>query len=225
MNSKDWEKMRLLSNWKYCPGFCQEMKARKYSITTAGLHTEICTRSRPNTKQKCSLLNHDILSFRDRCNTCLHKKKKKKKNGIGRIWKQVAKVGFRDREEVTLHVFLTSAVNNQFHAPTVHPGERCGKRLLEPWSSRNMGERKGKLRPLPESRLELSPFTALNCKIKRQTAALFQLSLHLRHPGLTILKRLLLISPGTGYVLCKRLINYCCHEAHFYRLAPHLKAK
>jgi hypothetical protein len=47
-----------------------------------------------------------------------------KKTGIGRLWKQMAKVGFRDRGEVKLHVFLTSAVNNQFHAPTIYHGER-----------------------------------------------------------------------------------------------------
>jgi hypothetical protein len=75
MNSKDWEKMRLLFNWKYSPGFCQELKdPRKYSITTASLHTEICTRSHPNMKQKASLHNHDILSFRDSCSTCGYKK-------------------------------------------------------------------------------------------------------------------------------------------------------
>jgi hypothetical protein len=43
-------------------------------------------------KQKRSPLNHDILSFRDSCNTRGYKK-----NGICRIWKQVAKIGFRDR--------------------------------------------------------------------------------------------------------------------------------
>jgi hypothetical protein len=75
-------------------------------------------------KQKRSLLYHDM-SFHDSCNTCGYKK-----TGIGRIWKQVAKVGFRDRGEVTLHVFLTSAVNNQFHAPIVYPGERCGTWLV-----------------------------------------------------------------------------------------------
>lgn len=70
--------MWFLSYWTYCPGFCQEMKdSRKYSITTAGLHTEICTRSCPNMKQKHqkrSLLNHDILRFRDSCNTYGYKK-------------------------------------------------------------------------------------------------------------------------------------------------------
>jgi len=77
-------------------------------------------------KQNRSLLNHDILSFRDSCNTYGYKKK----TGIGRICKKVAKVGFRDRGEVTLHVFLTSALNNQFHAPTVYRGELYGTTLV-----------------------------------------------------------------------------------------------
>jgi hypothetical protein len=51
-------------------------------------------------KQKRSPLNHDILSSRDSCNTRSYTKKK------CRIWKQVAKLGFRDRGEVMLHVFM-----------------------------------------------------------------------------------------------------------------------